>query len=328
MTARVVCLSPFDEATVRGMFEDRHQVDIVLVPAPPAQREVAIACADADLVIADRRHRHRIDRTVLEGMRRCRLIQQAAVGFDTIDHRAAAEFGIPVANAAGYNKDSVADWTVMAMIALIRRSFWGDRQLRAGRWNAEDPMRAEEMMGRELGAMTIGIVGLGNVGSAVARRLAAFGSRILFADAVPRTLAGTAQVDLDMLLRESDIVCVHTPLDVDTRRLIDAERLATMKRGSYLVNAARGAIVDEAALVEALRSGQLAGAALDVFEVEPLPTDSPLRALESVILAPHRGGATLDAERRLIEVVGENLRRVLDGQPPLNVVNAVGVSTG
>src|SRR6266700_2519858 len=278
MQARVACLSPFDERTVRAMLKG-HPVEVVLVPPPPAQPDVAAACTDADLVIADRRHKHQIDRPILEKMRRCLLIQQAAVGFDSIDHRAAAEFGIPVANAAGYNKDSVADWTVMAMIALIRRSFWGDRQLRAGRWSDEDQMRAEEMMGRELGAMTIGIVGLGNVGSAVARRLAGFGSRILFADIVSRTLAGTTQVGLDSLLSESDIVCVHTPLDVDTRRLINAERLATMQRGSYLVNAARGAIVDEAALVEALRRGLLAGAALDVFDVEPLPTDSPLRTL-------------------------------------------------
>src|SRR5256885_3257101 len=134
MPAGLVFLSPFDEATVRGMFQGNHQVEIVLVPAPPAQLEVAAACVDADLVIADRRHRHLIDRTVLEGMRRCKLIQQAAVGFDTIDYRAAAEFGIPVANAPRYNKDAGADWTVMAMIALIRRSFWGDRQLRARRW--------------------------------------------------------------------------------------------------------------------------------------------------------------------------------------------------
>ena len=99
------------------MFRGRHRVDVVLVPPPPAQPEVAAACADADLVIADRRHKHRIDRIVLEQMRRCRLIQQAAVGFDSIDHRAAAEHGIPVANAAGYNRESVADWTVMAMAA-------------------------------------------------------------------------------------------------------------------------------------------------------------------------------------------------------------------
>ncbi|HEY3194226.1 MAG TPA: 2-hydroxyacid dehydrogenase [Candidatus Dormibacteraeota bacterium] len=322
MLARVACLSPFDEATVRAMFQGRHQVEVVLVPPPPAQDAVAEACADAHLVIADRRHKHRIDRPVLERMRRCMLIQQAAVGFDTIDHRLAAEYGIPVANAGGYNKDSVADWTVMAMLALIRRSFWADRQIRAGRWDAGDLMR-EELIGRELAAMTIGIIGLGNVGSSVARRVAAFGCRILFTDLMPRMFAGAEQVDLETLLSDSDIVCVHTPLDVDTGSLIDGRALARMKRGSYLVNAARGAIVDEKALVDALRSGHLAGAGLDVFEIEPLPKDSPLRGLDNVVLSPHRAGATHESEARLIELVGDNLRRVLDRLPPVNVVNAV-----
>lgn len=187
-------------------------------------------------------------------------------------------------------------------------------------------MRAE-MVGRELGAMTVGIIGLGNVGSAVARRLAAFGSRILFADVISRVYAGAQQVDIDTLLGESDIICVHTPLDVDTGALMDAAALSKMKRGSYLVNAARGPIVDEAALIEALRSGHLAGAGLDVFEVEPLPQSSPLRTLENVILAPHVGGGTLEADARLLEVVGDNLLRVLDGQPPINVVNAVEVTS-
>lgn len=309
------------------MFQGRHEVEVVMVPDPPAQPAVAVACAEADLVIADRRHKHRIDRVVLSGMSRCRLIQAAAVGFDTVDHRAAAELGIPVANAAGYNKDSVADWTVMAMIALLRHSFWADRQLRAGRWTLTDQLRGDETMGHELGAMTVGIVGFGNVGTAVARRLAGFGSRVLFTDVIPRSFEGAQQVPLDTLLGESDIVSVHSPLDVDTRALIDAEAIAKMKRGSYLVNAARGPIVDEAALVEALQAGHLAGAGLDVFEVEPLAADSPLRGMDNVVLAPHRGGATLEAEVRLIEAVGENLRRVVDGLPPLNVVNGVAVTT-
>ena len=320
--ARVACLSPYDEATVTAMFKGRHQVHVVLVPDPPDQPAILAACTGADLVIADRRHKHRIDRAVLEQMRGCRLIQQPAVGFDTIDYRAAGELGIPVANAAGYNKESVADWTVMAMIALIRHSFWGDRQLRAGRWARDDQLR-DQMLGHELGAMTVGIIGLGNVGSAVARRLGAFGCRILFTDVVPRDHAGAQKVDLDTLLQESDIVCVHTPLDVDTGALIDAHALAKMKRGSYLVNAARGPIVDEAALIDALRSGYLAGAGLDVYEVEPLPKSSPLRSLDNVVIAPHTGGATLEADARLIEVVGDNLLRVLDGLPPINVVNAV-----
>jgi phosphoglycerate dehydrogenase-like enzyme len=308
------------------MFKGRHEVAVVLVPEPPDQPAVLAACTDADLVIADKRHKHRIDRPVLEKMHRCRLIQQPAVGFDTIDHRAAGELGIPVANAAGYNKEAVADWTVMTMIALLRHSFWGDRQLRAGRWTRGDPLR-EEMLGHELGAMTVGIIGLGNVGSSVARRLAAFGSRILFADVVTRDYAGAEKVDLGTLLAESDIVCVHTPLDVDTGALIDAKALAKMKRGSYLINAARGPIVDEAALTEALRSGQLGGAGLDVYEVEPLATDSPLRTLENVVLAPHTAGATYEADARLIEVVGDNLLRVLDGLPPVSIVNEVKVRT-
>src|SRR4029077_3230730 len=256
------------------MFQGRHQVDVVLVPAPPAQSAVLAACAGVDLVIGDQRHKHRVDRQVLERMPGCRLVQMPSVGFDTVDHRAAAELGIPVANAAGYNKDSVADWTVMAMIALLRHSFHGDRAMRVGRWRPDDPVR-KEMLGRELGAATVGIIGRGNFGSSVARRLTAFGSRILFTDIVARDFAGAERVDLDTLLRQSDIVCVHTPLDVDTGALISAAALAKMKRGSYLINAARGPIVDERALIDALGSGHLAGAGLDVFEGEPPPAAPP-----------------------------------------------------
>jgi phosphoglycerate dehydrogenase-like enzyme len=144
---------------------------------------------------------------------------------------------------------------------------------------------------------------------------------------VARDFAGAERVDLETLLRQSDIVCVHTPLDVDTGALIGTAAVAKMKRGAFLINAARGPIVDEAALIEALVSGHLAGAGLDVYEVEPLAVDSPLRTIENVILSPHAGGATVEADARLIAVVGENLRRVLDGQAPLNVVNAVKVGT-
>jgi phosphoglycerate dehydrogenase-like enzyme len=147
----------------------------------------------------------------------------------------------------------------------------------------------------------------------------------LFTDVVARDYAGAERVDLDTLLRQSDIVCVHTPLDVDTGALVGAAQLAKMKRGAFLINAARGPIVDEKALVEALGSGHLAGAGLDVYEVEPLAVDSPLRRIDNVILSPHVGGATFEADARLMEMVGDNLRRVLDGHPPRNVVNAVKV---
>jgi phosphoglycerate dehydrogenase-like enzyme len=318
MTALVTCLSPYREETVRAMFKDRHPVEIVFVPDPPAQEAVLNATHGAHLVIADKRHLHRIDRRVLENMRSCLLIQQAAVGYDSIDHRAAAEYGIPVANAAGYNREAVADWTILAILNLLRHSSWGDRQMHAGWWGRT------EMMGRQLGSMTVGIVGLGNVGGTVARRLTGFGSRVVYTDPDPaREFPGAARVELDELIRTADVVCLHAPLDVDTRGLIGAAQLAAMKPGAILINAARGPLVDEEALVAALRAGTLAGAGLDVFTTEPLAAESPLRGFDNVFLSPHSGAATEEAEAHVLEVVGDNLLRVLDGEAPINVVNQV-----
>ena len=312
----MLLLSPWDPAAVRGWLED-HAADVVTAPDPPAQDALLALAPEADLVISDNRHRHRLDRPVLERLVRCRLIQVPAVGFDAIDHRVAAELGIPVANAAGYNRDAVADWVIMAMLNLLRRGAYGDRRMREGAWPTAD------LIGRELGYVTVGIVGLGNVGSAVAARLSGFGTRVLFTDVAPRGFLGARQVSLDELLAESDIVTVHTPLDHDTRGLIGADALARMKPGALLVSAARGPVLDEHAVIEALRSGRLAGAALDVYEVEPLGADSPLRSLENVFLSPHVGGATEQARARVQEVVRANLRRVLAGEDAFNVVNGV-----
>jgi len=317
MSVRIASLSPYPEEVVRGLLDPGEDVDVTLVPPAPDPAAVLAAVAGADLVLADKRHRHRLDRATLAAMERCRLVQQPAVGFDAIDHRAAAEFGIPVANAAGYNRDAVADWTVMAVLNLVRDGALADRAMRRGEW----PIG--RMHGRELGALTVGIVGLGNVGNAVAERVRAFGSRVLFTDAVPRSLPGATAMPLDRLLDESDVVTVHVPLDNDTRHLIGDAELGRMKPGAILVNASRGPVVDEDALVRALGSGRLGGAALDVFEVEPLAADSPLRSLENVFMTPHSGGLTDEAEARLLEVCGANLRRVMAGLEPFNVVNGV-----
>ena len=317
MPARIVCLSPYAKKQVEDLLAGRHAVEVVTVPDPPAPEAVLRECALAELVIADKRHAHRLPREVLQRMTRCLLIQVPAVGYDVIDDRAAAEFGIAVANAAGYNRDAVADWTVMAILNLIRRGSWGDRRLRDGAWPKP------EMMGRELGALTVGIVGLGNVGSAVATRLLAFGSRVLYADVVEKSFAGVERVSLEDLLELADVVCVHVPLNEETHHLIEAEALARMAKGAYLINASRGPAVDENALVAALESGHLGGAALDVFEEEPTPTNNPLRRMENVFVSPHVAGATLEAEARVLEVVRDNLVRVLDGEEPANVVNGV-----
>jgi D-3-phosphoglycerate dehydrogenase / 2-oxoglutarate reductase len=315
--ARVVCLSPYAKEQVEDLFARRHAVDVVTVPAPPAPEAVLRECSLAELVIGDKRHAHRLPRQVLQRMTRCLLIQMPAVGYDVIDDRAAAEFGIAVANAAGYNRDAVADWTVMTILNLIRRGSWGDRRVRDGGWPKP------EMMGHELGALTVGIVGLGNVGSALATRLLAFGSRVLYADVVEKSFAGVERVSFENLLERANVVCVHVPLNTETHHLIDDKALRRMQKGAYLINASRGPVVDEQALVTALASGHLAGAGLDVFEQEPTPPDNPLRRMENVFLSPHVGGATSEAEARVLEVVRDNLTRVLDGDEPFNVVNGV-----
>ena len=317
MPARIVCLSPYSKEQVEGLFAGRHAVDVVTVPDPPAPEAVIRECSMAELVVGDKRHKHRLPREVLEQMRLCLLIQMPAVGYDVIDHRAAADLGIAVANAAGYNRDAVADWTVMAILNLVRRGSWGDRGMRDGGWPKP------EMLGHELGALTVGIVGLGNVGSAVATRLLAFGSRVLYADVLQKSFAGVERVPFEDLLERADVVCVHVPLDDETHHLIDAVALERMRKGALLVNASRGPVVDEKALVAALESGQLGGAGLDVFEQEPARADNPLRRMENVFFSPHMAGFTVEAEARALEMVRDNLTRVLDGEEPLNVVNGV-----
>ncbi len=317
MPARIVCLSPYSKEQVEGLFAGRHAVHVVTVPDPPAPQAVLRECSLAELVIADKRHKHRLPREVLEQMRSCLLIQMPAVGFDVIDHHAAAELDIAVANSAGYNRESVADWTVMAILNLVRRGSWGDRRLREGGWPKP------EMLGHELAAFTVGIVGLGNVGSALATRLLAFGPRLLYADLVDKSFAGAERVPFTELLEQADVVCVHVPLDQTTHHLIDTRALKRMRKGAFLVNASRGPVVDEQALIAALESGHLGGAGLDVFEHEPTPADNPLRHMENVFFSPHMAGFTVEAEARALEMVRDNLTRVLDGEEPFNVVNGV-----
>ncbi|WP_219418455.1 2-hydroxyacid dehydrogenase [Pseudonocardia nigra] len=312
----IACLSPFTEHQVREL-AGTDDVKVLLVPDPPAPEAVREVVSAADIVISDMRHKHRLDRDTIAAMRRCRLIQQPAVGFDVIDHRAAAEFGIPLANAAGFNADTVADWTLMGMLTVVRHGARADREMRAGGWRPAD-LRAQDMR-----ALTVGIVGMGNIGRQVAARLAGFGSRILYSDVVERDLPGCERVSFERLLEISDIVTLHVPLDGASRALIGRAELARMRPGAILCNASRGPIVDEAALVEALESGHLGGAALDVFEVEPLAADSPLRRMDNVFLNPHIAGGSDQARVNLLDQTAANIRRVLAGEPPVNVVNGL-----
>lgn len=313
----IACLSPYSAELVRKL-AGADDATVLLAPDPPAPDAVREIVVDADIVISDSRHKHRLDRTTLSGMRHCQLIVQPAVGFDVVDHLAAAELGIPVANAAGFNSNAVADWVIMGMLNVLADGAGRDRYLREGGWRRTAPMTR-----RELGSMTVGIIGMGNIGQAVHRRLRGFGSRVCYTDVIPREIPEAEQLSLEELLERSDLITIHVPLDSDTRGLIGADQFARLRKGAILVNASRGPAVDERALIEALRSGHLAGAALDVFENEPLEADSPLRSMDNVFLSPHAAGGTLEAAERSLEVIGENIRQVLAGGQPFNVVNNV-----
>lgn len=318
MTAVIACLADYSAELVRSL-AGHDDIEVRIADRRGPQGQVAQLVAGATVVIGDPARRFVLDATAIAAMDSARLIEQPSVGYDTVDVVAATARGIPVANAPGYNADAVADWVLMAMLMLLRDGIGADAGMRAGGW-------AHPPLGRELGAMTVGIVGMGAVGSAVARRLAGFGSDVVYTSRSGRpSVPGAERLELPDLLCRSDIITVHLPITEQTRGLIGTAELAAMRDGAILVNSSRGAVVDQDALVAGLSSGRPARAALDVFAVEPLPADSPLRAMSQVYLSPHIAAGTEQARMRVREMVGRNLRRVLDGQPSENVVNAEAV---
>ncbi|MDF5758328.1 2-hydroxyacid dehydrogenase [Spongiactinospora sp. TRM90649] len=310
----ITCLSAYDEELVRRL-AGTDEIEVRIASGSGDRAELTALVADADIVIADAARRYVLDAAAIDAMTRCRFIQQPAVGYDTVDVDRAALRGIPVANTPGYNADAVADWVIMAMLVVLRGGVTADTALRERGWAAPP-------LGDELGSRTVGLVGMGAVARAVTARLRGFGSPVLFTARTPRTVEGARQVELGELLTGADVVSLHLPVNDETRGLIGARELAAMREGAVLVNSARGGLVDHDALAEGLRAGRPAAAALDVFEPEPLPADSALRALDNVYLSPHIAAGTWQARGRVRAMVGENLRRVLGGEPPLHVVNA------
>ncbi len=260
----------------------------------------------------------RLDASVIESGDTLRVIANCAVGFDNIDLAAAARRGIVVTNTPGVLTEATADLTFAAILGLVRRVVAGDRLVRSGGFRGFGPTL---LLGCDLAGKTLGIVGLGQIGRAVARRALGFGMTVVFVDPRPDAADPPARraPSLEALLAEADIVTLHTPLLPETRHLLDARALALMKPTAYLVNTSRGPIVDERALVAALQAGRLAGAALDVYEREPELAPG-LRELEQVLLLPHLGSATVETRRRMAELAAANLDAVLSGQPPPNPV--------
>ncbi len=257
-----------------------------------------------------------VDEALLVQMPRLRVVSNLAVGVDNIDLAACRRRGIPVGHTPGVLADAVADLTMALLLAVARGVPRAAQDAREGRWGLWSPT---QWLGADLQGATLGIVGMGGIGQAVARRAVAFGLRVLYVSRTAKTKVETAfgahRVSLEDLLEQSDFVSLHVPLTAETRGLINATALRRMKPTAYLINMARGPVVDTDALVRALQEGWIAGAALDVTDPEPLPPGHVLYRLPNCLITPHIGSATHATRRRMAELACANLLAGLRGQP-------------
>jgi len=288
------------------------------LPPPPEALAAALARSDAVMtMVVDR-----ITPAMLAAAPRLRIVANMAVGYDNVDPAAAAEAGVWVTNTPGVLAETTADLAFALLLAAARRVVEADRDTRAGGWKTWSPTA---FLGTDLFGATLGIVGLGEIGEAVARRARGFRMRILYHSRTRKPALeadlGLEFRDLHSLLADSDFVSLHTPLTPQTRHLLGPAAFAAMKPGAILVNTARGGIVDQDALVEALRSGSLGGAALDVTDPEPLPLSHPLYSFPNVIITPHIGSASRATRARMAEMAAANILAVLAGSEPPNPVN-------
>ena len=270
------------------------------------------------------RSRSKATAEILKRADKLRVIGRAGVGIDNVDVAAASQLGIIVMNTPGGNTISTAEHAISMMMALARGIPAADASMKAGAWDKKS------FVGVELNKKTLGVIGLGRIGQEVSRRMKAFGMSVVAHDpfVVKERLEqlGLESVTVDELCRRSDFITIHTPLSIETRHLINAARMQLMKPSVRIVNCARGGIVDEVALAEAVRNGTIAGAAFDVFEVEPLPGDHALRSLPNVILTPHIAASTTEAQENVAVQIAEQVVDVLRNDNIRNALNAPSVN--
>ncbi len=286
-------------------------------PIPPADRARELADADAVVTLLH----DRVDEAFLEEAPKLRLVANVAVGFNNIDVDACRARDIVVTNTPGVLTDATADLTLGLILMITRRLGEGERLIRSSTPWAWDMFM---MLGAGIQGRRLGIVGMGGIGTAVAERARAFGMTVGYHNRRPvdpgtEDRLEAAWLPLDELIASSDVVSLHCPYSDDTHHLIDEQRLAKMQRSAFLINTARGPIVDESALARALRSGEIAGAALDVFEHEP-EVEPELLGLDNVVLIPHLGSATVETRSAMAELAAENVRSFLTEGKPITPV--------
>jgi glyoxylate reductase len=285
-----------------------HEVEVWPEQLPPGKQELSARAPELEGLLS--MLTDPVDAELIEAAPKLRAISNYAVGVDNVDLEAAAARGIPVGNTPGVLTDTTADLAVALMLGISRHLVEGDAYVRRGEWRTWE---TGLFLGHDLHGATAGIVGFGRIGQAVARRLRGFGCEILHT-------SRSGGVSLDELLGRSDFVSLHPPLTRETRGLIGEAALERMKPTAYVVNTARGPIVDSGALGRALHAGQIAGAALDVTDPEPLPADHPLLDAPNLLVLPHLGSATYATRERMAEMAVDNLLAGLAGEPMPNRV--------
>ena len=291
--------------------------ELTVLPEPVSATDTLACIADTDAVL----HKTgRIDAQMMSRQARLRIIARHGVGLDELDLDSIRHAGVPVSTTPGANANAVAEATVGLALNVLRHLPRGEAMIKRDRaW------KRERLMGRELGQAVVGIVGFGRIGRLAARCFAVFGARIIVTDADREAVADSPwpAVGLEELLRTSDVISLHCPLTPETRHLIDRERLRLVKPDAIVVNTARGALVDEDALVDAVTAGRLAGAALDVYDREPPDFASPVFACDRIFTTPHVAAMTIQAQTAMAVQAASEIRRVLvDGLPPASNVLA------
>lgn len=317
MQARVVVTQPLIDGTTRRLDDAGLTTELISTDGPPAKERLCDGVRGADALIC--LLSDTVDDDVLAaGAPTLRVVSNVAVGFDNVDVAAAGRRGVVVCNTPGVLDAATADLTMALLLAVCRRVVDGVDALRRGEWSG---FALEASLGRDLAGMRLGLVGFGRIGSAVAHRAGAFGMDVRHHARHPTGVPGYED-ELDALLGTSDAVSLHVPLTPQTHHLLDARRLSLLPPGAVVINTARGPVLDEAALVAALREGRIAGAGLDVYDDEPHVSER-LRSAPNAVLTPHIGSATRETRAAMCEMAVDAVVDVLEGRtPPHRVAGA------
>ncbi|HQL43141.1 MAG TPA: 2-hydroxyacid dehydrogenase [Spirochaetota bacterium] len=318
----IVSFSPLPPEFIVNILHNHGITDIEVINVYDKPKDdILLNVSRADIIIGDYTFKHSIDREMIAAMKKVKLIQQPSAGYQHIDIMACKEAQISVANTAGANSISVAEYTILAALCLLKNIFFASRTTAKGEWQ-QMQIRPVELYGK-----TWGIVGMGRIGKLLAQRLIVFGVTILYYDPWRLTLESeqlmsVKYVSFYELIKTSDIISLHCPLTEETKGLLGKEELSTMKSSAIIINVARGEIIDENALADALKEGRIAGAALDVFSDEPINSNNPLLKVDNdrLLLTPHVAGVSIESQIRIINLTIENIIAVISGREPVNII--------